>query len=212
MLNAMGAADINLAESISSVQEIFSEITRYPLDVLDPDADLENDMGIDSVKLGEILSVLRERFNVSIQTPPTPDELRTIRLITQYLGRETITAPAKNIDADAKTSPVVPLSTIAQIPPSSSQGQRSDEDRARSVATIQGVFAEITRYPIDVLDPDADLEGDLGIDSVKLGEVLSVLRERFAFTTSQEIAPQNLATIRGLASVLDRTEDGMTSA
>lgn len=38
--------------------------------------------------------------------------------------------------------------------------------------TVQRLFAEVTRYPRELLEPNADLEEDLGIDSVKLGEIL----------------------------------------
>jgi hypothetical protein len=30
---------------------------------------------------------------------------------------------------------------------------------------VRRIFAELTRYPLDILSPDADLEDDLGIDS-----------------------------------------------
>src|SRR5712692_704934 len=44
---------------------------------------------------------------------------------------------------------------------------------------VLGIFAEVTRYPLEILKPESDLEEELGIDSVKLGEVFSVLRERY---------------------------------
>jgi len=37
----------------------------------------------------------------------------------------------------------------------------------------------VTRYPLDILELGANLEEDLGIDSVKLGEIFAVLRERY---------------------------------
>jgi hypothetical protein len=44
------------------------------------------------------------------------------------------------------------------------------------VDTVRTIFSEVTRYPLDILDPLANLEDDLGIDSVKRGEIFSVLR------------------------------------
>ena len=41
---------------------------------------------------------------------------------------------------------------------------------------VRDIFAQVTRYPVDILEPHASLEEDLGIDSVKLGEVFAVLR------------------------------------
>ncbi|NQW05487.1 MAG: short-chain dehydrogenase, partial [Acidobacteria bacterium] len=59
---------------------------------------------------------------------------------------------------------------------------------------VRDVFAEVTRYPVDVLDLNANLEEDLGIDSVKLGEVFSVLRERFRFPADVDIPQEHLST------------------
>ena len=52
---------------IESVIRIFSDITRYPTEIIEPHADLETDLGIDSVKFGEIFAVLRERYSLPAQ-------------------------------------------------------------------------------------------------------------------------------------------------
>src|SRR5258708_7228787 len=57
---------------IESITVIFSDITRYPIEIIDPHADLETDLGIDSVKFGEIFAALRERYSL-----PPPDVMRT---------------------------------------------------------------------------------------------------------------------------------------
>ena len=67
---------------------------------------------------------------------------------------------------------------------------------------VQHIFAELTRYPIDVLEPTADLEDDLGIDSVKRGEILAVFRTRFDLPETLEVPPERLSTIAGIADVL----------
>ena len=70
------------------------------------------------------------------------------------------------------------------------------------VIQIRDVFAEVTRYPVDVLDLNANLEEDLGIDSVKLGEVFSVLRERFDLPADMHLPKEQLTTIAGVAQAL----------
>ena len=52
--------DISDEDFLDQVRDIFCEVTRYPVDILEPHASLEEDLGIDSVKLGEIFAVLRE--------------------------------------------------------------------------------------------------------------------------------------------------------
>ncbi|MDX1546005.1 MAG: SDR family oxidoreductase [Rhodothermales bacterium] len=70
------------------------------------------------------------------------------------------------------------------------------------LADVRQIFAEVTRYPAEILDAGAHLEEDLGIDSVKLGEVLSVLRERYALPEAAALAPEQLQTIGGIAEAL----------
>lgn len=74
----------------TSLRELFAEVTRYPLEILDADADLEENLGIDSVKLGEALAVVRERFDLPEEAELPPEELKTIGRISQalhaYLG------------------------------------------------------------------------------------------------------------------------------
>src|SRR5260221_408386 len=67
---------------------------------------------------------------------------------------------------------------------------------------IRGIFADITRYPTEILEFDARLEEDLGIDSVKLGEVFSVLRERFHLPKEINIPPEKLRNIAGISEAL----------
>ena len=67
------------------VREIFAQVTRYPLEVLDPDAGLEEDLGIDSVKLGEVFAVLREKYGLPEKLDLPREQLRTIGGITEAL-------------------------------------------------------------------------------------------------------------------------------
>jgi NAD(P)-dependent dehydrogenase (short-subunit alcohol dehydrogenase family)/acyl carrier protein len=70
--------------------------------------------------------------------------------------------------------------------------------------SIRDVFAQVTRYPLEILDPEASLEEDLGIDSVKLGEVFSVLREKYNLPEAEEmdIPREKLSTISGISEAL----------
>ena len=77
---------------------------------------------------------------------------------------------------------------------------------------ILGIFAEVTRYPLEIFRPDSDLEEDLGIDSVKLGEVFSVLRERYGLPEKMDIAREKLRTVAGISEALRQYLDQGTPA
>lgn len=68
--------------------------------------------------------------------------------------------------------------------------------------SVQQVFGEVTRYPLDILELEADLEEDLGIDSVKLGEVFSVLQEKYRFPEDMDVSTEKTRTIKDVAKII----------
>ena len=181
---------------VAAIQEIFARVTRYPLEVLDPASSLEEDLGIDSVKLGEVFAVLREQYALPEQLDLPRERLKTIAGITEalkeYLSRS---APPAELAVNGNGAKTEAPAAISQ----SSSAQNSESDL---LETIQQIFVEVTRYPLEILDPVADLEEDLGIDSVKLGEVFSVLRERYKLPDDLEIPRNGFRTLRDIAAGL----------
>lgn len=171
------------------IRDVFAEVTRYPVDVLDLNANLEEDLGIDSVKLGEVFSVLRERFDLPADMNLPKEQLNTIAGVAAALG----TLLAHRSQQNGAAAPQAAVQTAP-----ASTGMSSDEVEPM----VLDVFAEITRYPREVLDPNADLEEDLGIDSVKLGEVFSVLRERYPIPAQLDVPKEQLRSLRAVATAL----------
>ena len=69
-----------------ALQEIVSEKTGYPTEMLDPGMDMEADLGIDSIKRVEILGALQTRFPELPKVDTAAlSELRTLNQITVYL-------------------------------------------------------------------------------------------------------------------------------
>ena len=79
------------AASGSSVMPVLlavvSEKTGYPPESLNPDMDLESDLGIDSIKRVEILSAIQEKLPAAPKVKPEHlGTLRTLRKITEFLS------------------------------------------------------------------------------------------------------------------------------
>src|ERR1700688_905380 len=186
------------------VVDVFAEVTRYPREVLDSEAPLEEELGIDSVKLGEVFAVLRTRFALAEDLPLPLDRLRTIRAIADALAEHLaaggnghggnghggqghggpprlVTVPATAVAAPAAAAPPAPKVAAAPppSPPRPARHGNGSLEPAAFEAGVREVFAAVTRYPPEILDPRAPLEEELGIDSVKLGEVFAVLREKY---------------------------------
>ena len=74
---------------------------------------------------------------------------------------------------------------------------------AAPVAATDGVLervlalvAEQTGYPTDMLDPDLDLEADLGIDTVKQAEVFAAIRESYDIERDDNLKLRDYPTLR----------------
>ena len=52
-------------------------------------------------------------------------------------------------------------------------------DEAAVLLVLQQVVAERTGYDLEELEPDLELEADLGIDTVKQAEIVAELRDHY---------------------------------
>jgi acyl transferase domain-containing protein/acyl carrier protein len=143
--------------------QIVAEKTGYPVDMLDLNMDLEGDLGVDSIKRVEILAAVDER------APGLPkldrghmSALHTLAEIVDYLRGQQGSAP----------TPASASSAVAAAAPAAA---KPDVDLT---ALMLQIVAEKTGYPVDMLDLNMDLEGDLGVDSIKRVEILAAVDER----------------------------------
>ena len=172
-------------DPIALVRAIISEKTGYPEDMLEIDMDLEGELGVDSIKQVEILSTLRDRVPELPEIDPEKlVELRTIAAIAAMLG----SAPA-----------AAPVAQAAAQPPASAAA--TSLSNGVTVAVVRSLIAEKTGYPDDMLEEDMDLEGELGVDSIKQVEILSALRDRYP--SLPEVDPEDIAELRTIRKIAD---------
>ena len=178
---------------------VVAEKTGYPVDMLNLDMDLEGDLGVDSIKRVEILAAVEERAtNLPKLDRARMSALHTLREIVDYLG-----AGSGDVGAPAGAMP-----SPTQAPQAPDRAAAVESNRAVAVesnravagapaesvaALLLAVVAEKTGYPVDMLNLDMDLEGDLGVDSIKRVEILAAVDER---------APQLPKVDRGRLSAL----------
>ena len=172
------AAASNVAETLLA---LVAEKTGYPVEMLELSMGLDADLGIDSIKRVEILSGLRERLpGARVVGPEQLGQLQTLGEIVDYLTEGT----AEPVAAAPSASPPEPaapaVSAIAE--------------------TLLAVVAEKTGYPTEMLELSMGLDADLGIDSIKRVEILSVLRERLP--SAPVIGPEQLGTLGTLGEIV----------
>ncbi len=180
--STLAATDI-----LARIRRCAAEVTRYPVDILTAEAQLEDELGIDSVKLAEIAAVVGREFDIPSDRLPRGAQARTLAAIAEVVGQWLARAsPPVAAKAPASPEPVAP-------PVSAAPASGALEARVRDV------FARVTRYPEALLTPDADLEDELGIDSVKQAEVLAVLVRELGLTD----APQPSQRLRTIAAICE---------
>ncbi|MBJ6763665.1 SDR family oxidoreductase [Myxococcaceae bacterium JPH2] len=174
-------------EVLERVRRCAASVTRYPLDILTAEAQLEDELGIDSVKLAEIVAVVCREFAIPTDLLPRSGKARTLGAMAEQvhvLLREA--RPAQVV------APIpVPVEEKAPLPPVAVAADLEQRVRA--------VFARVTRYPEALLTLDADLEDELGIDSVKQAEVLAVLVKELGLSQ----APKPSQRLRTIAAICE---------
>ena len=157
--------------------------------------DLEGELGVDSIKQVEILSTLRERLPALPEIDPERlVELRTIAAIADMVAGTTGVAPAAVATVPKPAS--APVAAPAPAPKAVANGNGKI-----TTDIVRALIADKTGYPGDMLEDDMDLEGELGVDSIKQVEILSALREQHPGLP--EVDPEVLVELRTIRAIAD---------
>jgi acyl carrier protein/NADP-dependent 3-hydroxy acid dehydrogenase YdfG len=166
---ATGAASDLIRETLLA---IVSEKTGYPVDMVDPGMSLEGDLGIDSIKRVEILAELQARLPAAGSVKP--EELTKLATLNEIISKLAAGAPAQVAPkAAAAVASAAQAPAAAAAPATAASGSK-----AEIAAALVDIVAEKTGYPPDMVGLDMQIEGDLGIDSIKRVEILSALQEK----------------------------------
>ncbi|WP_054814730.1 type I polyketide synthase [Nocardia arizonensis] len=174
--NGLPATGFDTASLRASVLGVVADRTGYSVEMIDPAMDLEADLGVDSIKRVQIVSVLQERHpELPELGPEALAELRTIdQLVDQLTRGVAVSAPA----------------ALTTVEPGSLR------------TSVLGVVADRTGYSVEMIDPAMDLEADLGVDSIKRVQIVSVLQERFP--ELPVLGPEELAELRTIDQLVER--------
>lgn len=169
--------------ALPRLTEVIASKTGFPVEAIRPDMDLEQDLGVDSIKRVEILTELRSQFPVLAGLAPAT-----------LAPRRTLVDIATLLDSLQGA----PLDPPAPVPAPSAAATST-----APLETIRAVISEKTGFPPETIRPDMDFQDDLGIDSIKRVEVFVALRgviPGLAAVPASELAP--LRTILQLEAFL----------
>ena len=187
----------------TAVVEVVVQHTGYPSDFIELDQDLEGELGIDTVKQAEIMAEIRDRFSLPLDEDFVLSDYPTfnhmIRYIQQMSGGAT-TQLSSSLPAPAVVpAPVIESQTVQQ---SVSLPKESSD------STIQERLIEVvvrhTGYPNDFIELDQDLEGELGIDTVKQAEIMADVRDIFELPIDEDFVLSDHPTLNHFTSYIQR--------
>jgi PfaD family protein len=181
------AAPREAVDVVALLLSVVAQATGYPEETLSLEMGMEADLGIDSIKRVEILSMLSKRVpGAPSVNPEKLGALRTLKDVADFIG-------AARDGARALVAPNANGASHGVV-----NGHASGPVDRRAI--LLEVVAQLTGYPLETLALEMDMEADLGIDSIKRVEILSMLSKRIPGAPS--VNPEKLAKLRTLEQVL----------
>ncbi|MGB1490677.1 MAG: acyltransferase domain-containing protein, partial [Candidatus Poseidoniaceae archaeon] len=188
--------------------------TGYPEDFIEMDQDLEGELGIDTVKQAEIMGDVREIFSLPVDEDFVLSEHPTLNHFVDYIVKMTGGVPATS------TAPTV-VPTPAEPEPVAAPQAQADQIHVSAVNTgdtgdiepkLIGVVVKHTGYPEDFIEMDQDLEGELGIDTVKQAEIMGDVREIFSLPVDEDFVLSDHPTLNHFVSYIVKMKGGSEPA
>lgn len=188
------------------------EQTGYPEDVVSIDADLEADLGIDSIKIAQMMGELNDYFHLNVAALRTKSEadfksiLSIVNAVLSVESSETKTTLPTTSPISALPSashrheiaePAVPV--LQSSAPNLSDGAGLNRDQLQSF--LVAFVVEQTGYPEDIVTLDADLEADLGIDSIKIAQMMGEMNDHFGLTL-QDYSGRSMDDFKSLGAII----------
>lgn len=181
----VGTPAAGRAEVIARLRTAYAAALDYPESVFTDEADLEADLGIDSVKQTELLARMSDEFGVLVALAD--------------IGLAELATLGRIADAIVARRPAGPGSPVP-TPPAPSH-PAATVDRAAMLTDLRRTYAGALDYPESVFTETADLEADLGIDSVKQTELLARVSEGLPGASLGRDVP--LAELTTLGAIVD---------
>ncbi len=202
-----GSAALSSAELDAFLVNFVVEQTGYPAEIVEMNADLEADLGIDSIKKAQLFGELREHFDITPSDDLSLDDFPTLAHVQDYLqsaisggtaGERAFGAGQGEGRAESRepASTASVSSPIDVAPTANGQSELTSSLSPDELeAFLVNFVVEQTGYPAEIVEMNADLEADLGIDSIKKAQLFGELREHFDVTPSDDLSLDDFPTL-----------------
>ncbi|RJU93470.1 MAG: acyltransferase domain-containing protein [Candidatus Poseidoniales archaeon] len=196
---------------VATVIEVVVNHTGYPADFVELDQDLEGELGIDTVKQAEIMADIRDRFDLPVDEDFVLADYPTLSHMIGYIQRMKggVSASPAPVEASPEVKAVSPEPAPSPAP---APAPAAKVDDAAMTATVVAVVVEHTGYPADFIELDQDLEGELGIDTVKQAEIMADIRDKFSLPIDEDFVLADHPTLNHMIGYIQRMQGGAPAA
>ena len=147
---------------------------------------IRDSLGVDTVKQAEVFAAVREHYQVERDETMKLRDFPTLRHVAGWVrGKAGLPEPTAPTAAPAAAAAAAaPVAAVVSDP---------------VLDQVTKIVAGLTGYPADLLDPDLDLEADLGVDTVKQAEVFAAVREHYQVERDDTMKLRDFPTLRHVA-------------
>ena len=182
------------------------EQTGYPAEIVELDADLEADLGIDSIRKAQLFGEVGQRYGLKAEDGVSLDDFPTLRHLIAYLVPR-VTGGAGGPAAAATTPQATAVAPRPSTPPSAPVVAPKPSPAPAALAGELERFlvefvVEQTGYPAEIVELDADLEADLGIDSIRKAQLFGEVGQRYGLQAEDGVSLDDFPTLRSLIQYL----------
>ncbi|TWU18668.1 acyl carrier protein [Allorhodopirellula heiligendammensis] len=193
------------------------EQTGYPEEIVEMDADLEADLGIDSIKKAQMFGEIGEHFGLQPDENVSLDDFLTLSSVLAYLVEARVSTDGANEQPALNTpsvdeSPLLatedpapesyPIPAVSNGVPSVSASDDASPSRGELQSFLVNFVVEQTGYPEEIVEMDADLEADLGIDSIKKAQMFGEIGEYFSLPPDENMSLDDFPTLDDVLAYL----------
>ncbi|MEU4245566.1 SDR family NAD(P)-dependent oxidoreductase [Actinoplanes sp. NPDC026619] len=205
-----------------AVLSVISERTGYPIELIELDLDLEADLSVDSIKRAEVAGEVASRLGLSVDGDESELEdlvkARTVRSMVDWLDSRIAPAPAA-VSPTNVSATNVSLTNVSgtNVSGTNVSGTNVSATNVSGPIDVQGavlsVISDRTGYPVELIEPDLDLEADLSVDSIKRAEVAGEVASRLGLSVDgDESELEDLVKARTVRSMVDWLESRINGA
>jgi enediyne polyketide synthase len=172
------AAPVAMSGSpLEVIYKVLADATGFEKSIFSPQMRLLDDLNLDSIKAGEIISVLKTKFEAAGEIDPIKFANATLEEIASLLGSSPVsTAP------------------VAKVRASESAMEK----------TIKQTIAQVTGFPIDQIGVEMNITTDLGMSDATLLQVVEAVSKQTQIEEQFDVHVLAQSSVENLVRVMEK--------